>query len=68
MGYQVNQVDRSITLIITSIDEYAITDYLLYIYEYHGIVTTPTIERWMVARPQTRLLSPIIMEVKMNYA
>jgi len=68
MGYQVNQVDRSITLVITSLDEYAITDYLLYIYEYHGIVTTPTQERWMLNRPVTRLLSPIIMEVKMNYA
>ena len=68
MSYQVNQIDKSITIVITSLDEQAVTDYLLYIYEYHGIVNQPTDTRWMVSRPTTRLLSPIIMEVKMNYA
>jgi hypothetical protein len=68
MSYKVDQTDQSITIVISSLDEDAISDYLLYIYEYHGVVSTPTETRWMVARPTTRLLSPVIMEVKMNYA
>lgn len=68
MSFTVNQKTREITIVISSINEYALNDYLLYIYEDHGIITEQTSTRWMVARPTVTYLSPLIMEVKMIYA
>ena len=68
MSYQVQARTKTITIIIYSLNEYALSDYLLDIYEDHGVITTPTTTRWMVSRPITRMISPLIMEVKITYA
>lgn len=68
INYSVSQDTKTIKIVISSLNEYAIDDYLLYIYEYHGIITTETEDRWMVSRPETNYLSNEILEVTIIYA
>lgn len=68
MSYTVNHDEKTITLVITSQVDHVLDEYLLSIYETHGVVSEPTSIRWMTTRPETRLLTPIIMEVTITYA
>jgi len=68
MSYQVQAQTKTITIVISSLNEFALNEYLLDIYEEHGVITTATEVRFMTGRPVTRMISPLIMEVKITYA
>lgn len=59
---------KTITLLIRSDVEVNLFEYALAIYEDYGTLGDPTMSRWMVSKPQTKMLNESIMEVKITHA
>lgn len=67
-SYQVRPLQNEIVLILNGTTDTALYEFVLDLYEAHGILTTPTSTRFITARPSYRLLSPTTMEVTIIYA
>ncbi|MFA7055531.1 MAG: hypothetical protein WC134_03280 [Acholeplasmataceae bacterium] len=60
--------EKTITLIIRSDLEVNLFEYALIIYEAYGTLGDPTIERWMISKPETKIIFESVMEVTITHA
>jgi hypothetical protein len=67
-SYQVNPGSKRIILVLQGTNQDVLYEYLLEIYERHGVVGEATLERFMVSQPTFRITTPQTMEVTIIYA
>jgi len=68
-NYRINNDENEIVLIISSLSETELNEYLIEIYEAYGIIMgTPDQTGWMTSAPIRRSLSTLTMEVTIYYA
>jgi len=66
--YQVRPGQNEIILIINGTSDTHLYEFVLALFEAHGIINQPTSTRWISVRPTYRLTSPNTMEVTIYYA
>jgi len=66
--FRYNTEEKTITLIIRSDLEVNLFEYALIIYEAYGTLGDPTIERWMISKPETKIIFESVMEVTITHA
>ena len=67
-SYQVRPHDNEILLMLLGTDQDALYEYLLFIYETHGIIDEKTDTRFITAQPTFRIISSQTMEVTITHA
>lgn len=67
-SYQVRLHDNEIVLMIMGTDQNALYEYLLFIYETHGIMDEKTDMRFITTQPTFNIISSQTMEVTITYA
>lgn len=66
--FRYNTEEKTITLIVRSDLEVNLFEYALIIYEAYGTLGDPTVERWMVSKPETKIIFEFVMEVTITHA
>lgn len=66
--FRYNTNTKTITLVIRSNQEVNLFEYTLAIYEAYGTLGDPTIDRWMILKPQTKMIRDSVMEVTITHA
>lgn len=67
-SYQVKPASNEIIILLQGTTQQDLYEFVLMIYEMHGVITEPTTDRWMTSRPTYRILTPLTMEVTIIYA
>ena len=67
--YNVDTMEKKITITISASTEFELSEYLIQIYEDYGIVNENTdLSRWMTSSPERNNISTLVMEVTVYYA
>ncbi|MBN2299824.1 MAG: pilus assembly protein PilM [Acholeplasmataceae bacterium] len=66
--YTLNAQTHEIQIWISSTSEVELYEYLVTIYEAYGVTSIEDATRWMVAQPERRFISNLLMEVTIHYA
>lgn len=67
-SYQLRPGQNEIIIIINGTSDTHLYEYVIDLYETHGVLNEPTTTRWMTERPTYRFTSPSTMEVTIYYA
>jgi hypothetical protein len=67
-SYQVQPGQNKIVIIINGTSDTHLYEYVIDLFEYHGVVSVPTETNWITERPTYRFTSPTTMEVTIYYA
>ncbi len=66
--FTVNTMDNEIIILVSATSEAELYEYLVSIYEAYGTTDGIDSSRWMVAQPDRRFISSLLMEVTVYYA
>jgi len=64
----IDDSDKTITLLVTASDDYYLYNYSIDIYETHGIITSVSSERWILLPPEITMIASGTMKVVIYYA